>query len=57
MQKPRGSFLIGKRGVLELSANVTNVYNRKNIFYFNRTTYERVNQLPILVCLGATMTF
>lgn len=50
-------FSIGKRGVLELSANVTNVYNRKNIFYFNRTTYERVNQLPILVCLGATMTF
>lgn len=50
-------FSIGRRGTLELSANVTNVYNRQNIFYFSRTTYERVNQLPILVCLGATMTF
>lgn len=33
---------------LEMNASVTNAYNRGNIFYFNRVTYSRVNQLPIL---------
>ncbi len=28
--------------------SVLNVYNRKNIFYFNRNTGERVNMLPFL---------
>ena len=48
---------IGKRGLLELSLSATNVYNRKNIFYYNRATHERVNQLPILPSLGLTLTF
>lgn len=50
-------FSLGTRSILELSLSVTNVYSRENIFYFNRATFERVNQLPILVCFGATMTF
>ena len=50
-------FSLGARSILELSLSATNVYSRQNIFYFNRATYERVNQLPILVCFGATMTF
>ena len=50
-------FSIGKRSLLELSLSVTNVYSRQNIFYFNRTTYERVNQLPILASFGATFSF
>ena len=50
-------FSLGARSILELSLSATNVYSRENIFYFNRITYERVNQLPILVCFGATMTF
>ena len=50
-------FSIGKRSMLELNFSVTNVYNRKNIFYFNRMTYERVNQLPILACFGINFTF
>ncbi len=50
-------FSLGARAILELSLSATNVYSRENIFYFNRVTYERVNQLPILVCFGATMTF
>lgn len=28
--------------------NIINVYNRKNLFYFNRNTGERVNMLPFL---------
>ena len=33
---------------MTLEANIINVYNRKNIFYFDRTTGERVNMLPFL---------
>ena len=50
-------FSLGKRSLLELNLSVTNVYSRQNIFYFNRTTFERVNQLPILASFGATFTF
>ena len=50
-------FSIGKRGLLEVSLSVTNVYNRNNIFYFDRLTGGRVDQLPILLCLGANFSF
>lgn len=50
-------FSIGKRGLLELSLSITNTYNRKNIFYIDRVTQDRVNQLPILVCLGVNFSF
>ncbi len=50
-------FSFGKRTVMEVNASVTNVYSRQNIFYFDRATHERVNQLPILACLGLTLTF
>lgn len=33
---------------LYLDVSVINTYNRKNIFYFDRRTGERVNMLPIL---------
>ena len=42
---------------LELDLSVTNVYNRKNIFYVNMITSENVYQLPILPTLGFTFTF
>ncbi|MBO7489996.1 MAG: TonB-dependent receptor [Bacteroidales bacterium] len=50
-------FSIGRRGLLELSLSATNVYDRHNIFYFDRVSFEKVNQLPILVCFGANFTF
>lgn len=50
-------FYIGENSELELNAGATNVYNRKNIFYFDRINYERVNQLPILPSVGVNMTF
>jgi len=37
--------------------SITNVYNRANIFYFNRVTLQRVNQLPFMPALGCTYTF
>ena len=42
---------------LEVTASVTNSYNRRNIFYIDRTTAERVDQLPILPSLAATLHF
>ena len=50
-------FSLGARSVLEVSLSVTNVYSRQNIFYFNRITFDRVNQLPILASLGASLKF
>ena len=43
--------------VLELTAAVTNVYNRNNIFYYDRVTSTRVDQLPILPSLNVTLRF
>ncbi len=51
------SFEFGKHSRLELVGSVTNAYNRENIFYFDRVSYSRVNQLPILPSLGATFFF
>ena len=34
---------------LELSLNAINIYDRKNIFYFERNTGKRVNMLPFLI--------
>ena len=42
---------------LEIMASVTNVYNRANIFYFDRISYSRVDQLPILPSLTVTVDF
>ena len=43
--------------ILEWSVGVTNVYNRDNIFYYNRVNAERVNQLPILPSCGLKVIF
>lgn len=51
------TFHFGDRSRLEVSASVTNAYNRDNLFYFNRLTYERVNQLPILPSVGINFYF
>ena len=42
---------------LNITASVTNAYNRENIFYFNRVKHERVNQLPLMPSLGMSLTF
>lgn len=47
-------FEFGGDARLEVTASVTNSYDRENIFYIDRISNERVNQLPILPSLGAT---
>lgn len=51
------TFHFGKHIKMELTASCTNVYDRPNIFYFDRVRYTRVNQLPILPSLSATFHF
>lgn len=53
----RRTWKLREKMTLEGSAGVTNIYSRENIFYFNRVTNERVNQLPILPSLGFDLTF
>ncbi len=51
------TFAIGKNSNLDATASVINVYNRSNVFYVDRVTGERVDQLPIIPAIGATLTF
>ena len=51
------TFKLKNATVLEINADVVNVYNRKNIFYFDRVTSQRVDQLPILPSVGLRLKF
>jgi len=42
---------------LEINLGITNVYSRENVFYINRLTNERVNQLPFMPSLGFDLVF
>jgi hypothetical protein len=50
-------FLVGRNHILEASLNCINLYNRSNIFYFDRFRGNRVNQLPIMPTAGLQFTF
>ena len=50
-------FYFGKNTELEVNAGVTNAYDRDNVFYFNRVTNTRVNQLPIMPSFGMNLSF
>ena len=51
------TLLLSEHSEMEILASLINVYNRENIFYFDRIRYKRVNQLPVLPSLGVNMTF
>lgn len=42
---------------LELNASIINAYNRANLFYFDRVSFCRVNQLPLLPAAGLNFIF
>lgn len=48
---------IKKHNSIELLLSVSNVYNRKNIFYFDRVKATRIDQLPVLPSAGLTWSF
>jgi len=47
----------GQDSQLEITLSITNVYNRQNIFYFDRIRYERVDQLPFMPSIGLNWSF
>lgn len=51
------TFKFGTNSRLEVNASISNLTNRANIFYVNRLTYERIDQLPILPSLGLNFYF
>jgi hypothetical protein len=50
-------FAIGERNKIEAQLSVTNAYNRPNIFFIDRKTSERIDQLPILPNFTLSWTF
>lgn len=53
----RHTVALTTRSELDINFSISNVYNRENIFYFDRVRFTRVNQLPILPSLGLVYTF
>jgi hypothetical protein len=53
----RYKYNLKDRYYLEINGGATNVFDRANIFYFNRITYTRVNQLPIMPNLNISLKF
>ena len=51
------SFTFGNNTVLEINADIVNTYDRQNIFYFDRITSQRVDQLPFLPSVGLRLKF
>lgn len=50
-------FNIKDKLKIEISISASNVYNRKNIFYFDRVKATRVDQLPILPSMSVSFAF
>jgi len=50
-------FQLSKNANFEVNAGATNLYSRKNIFYFDRVKHQRINQLPFMPSVGMILTF
>lgn len=50
-------FFLSRYSKLEINLGVTNVYDRDNVFYVDRITNERVDQLPIMPSFGFDFKF
>lgn len=47
-------FSFGKNMKLEVNAGASNLYNRRNIFYLDRVTFQKIYQLPIMYNFGVS---
>jgi hypothetical protein len=50
-------FKFKNKTTMEITGNITNVYNRSNIFYINRITSKTIYQFPVLPSLGISYKF
>jgi hypothetical protein len=53
----RYKYRVSEHSTFELNAGATNIYNRKNIFYVDRFTFRRIDQLPIMPNVNLSLTF
>jgi len=51
------TWKFSKNQSLEASFSIMNLYNRQNVFYIDRLTMKRVNQLPVLPTIGVNWRF
>ena len=51
------TFTFSKNSKLEADLSITNAYDRKNIFYINRITAEKIYQLPFMPSFGLNFIF
>lgn len=51
------TFKLSDHSKIDVVAGIINAYNRANIFYFDRVSYERIDQLPILPSIGVSWSF
>jgi hypothetical protein len=51
------NYTFKKDRLIEVIGSITNVYNRKNIFYVNRVTNQIIYQFPFLASLGISYKF
>lgn len=50
-------YALSEKSTLEINGGATNVLNRENIFYVDRFTFKRINQLPIMPNLNISLSF
>ena len=50
-------YHISETSLLEFNVGATNILNRENIFYVDRFTFERINQLPIMPSVNISFSF
>ncbi|MDP4281237.1 MAG: TonB-dependent receptor [Bacteroidota bacterium] len=50
-------FFLGRYSKIDLNLSVTNVLDQQNIFYFDRITYSRIDQTPIMPSFGVSFSF
>lgn len=51
------TFKFSKYTSMDINLSITNVYDRENVFFIDRVTNNRVDQLPILPSLGIQFNF
>jgi hypothetical protein len=50
-------FFLSKTAKFEVNLSVTNAFNQQNIFYIDRVTQTRIDQMPIMPSLGLSFIF
>jgi hypothetical protein len=51
------SFIVSDKVKLNTEINIINLYDRRNIFYYNRDTGERINMLPFMPSFSLGVEF